>query len=232
MRLTVGPLPPAVYWRRRALVLGVLVLVGFVIFYSCTGPQPGRSGPVGNSSMATSTVNPTTTASATASATPTTTGSATPTATGTVTPTMTAPPQSETCTDDEIRLTATPSPADPIAGQSSTLTLLIKNISNRTCTRNIGNIPQELRLLQGDTVIWSSDDCSNATQYNYPQQFAPGYERSFPIVWHGYRTRAASGQQNCSEVPANRPAPGEYALVGRLGTLFSPPMTLTIRSAA
>ena len=53
MRLTVGPLPPAVYWRRRALVLGVALLVVFLIVQACmaatarsdkedtaTGPSP------------------------------------------------------------------------------------------------------------------------------------------------------------------------------------------------
>ena len=37
MNLTVGPLPPAVYWRRRALVAGVLVLLILVVAYSCGG---------------------------------------------------------------------------------------------------------------------------------------------------------------------------------------------------
>ena len=53
MRLTVGPLPPAVYWRRRSLVLGVALLVVFLIVQACmaatarsdkedtaTGPSP------------------------------------------------------------------------------------------------------------------------------------------------------------------------------------------------
>src|SRR5262245_39600595 len=35
MRLTVGPLPPAVYWRRRAVVLGAILLFVFVLTYSC-----------------------------------------------------------------------------------------------------------------------------------------------------------------------------------------------------
>ena len=42
MRLTVGPLPSAVYWRRRAVVLGALLLLVIVLVYSCSG----WSGPV------------------------------------------------------------------------------------------------------------------------------------------------------------------------------------------
>src|SRR6266542_3459450 len=37
MRTTVGPLPPAVYWRRRAVVLGALLLVVILLFVSCSG---------------------------------------------------------------------------------------------------------------------------------------------------------------------------------------------------
>jgi hypothetical protein len=41
MRSTVGPLPPAVYWRRRALVLGVLLLIVIALFVSCGGEDDG-----------------------------------------------------------------------------------------------------------------------------------------------------------------------------------------------
>ncbi|WP_229067796.1 adhesin [Actinoplanes sp. DH11] len=37
MRATVGPLSPAVYWRRRAVVLGAVLLGVIVLFMSCTG---------------------------------------------------------------------------------------------------------------------------------------------------------------------------------------------------
>ncbi|WP_189080985.1 adhesin [Mangrovihabitans endophyticus] len=37
MRATVGPLPPAVYWRRRAIVLGAVLLGVIVLFVACTG---------------------------------------------------------------------------------------------------------------------------------------------------------------------------------------------------
>ncbi|MBY8873171.1 hypothetical protein K7640_15150 [Micromonospora sp. PLK6-60] len=41
MRMTVGPLPPAVYWRRRAVVLGAGLLFLIVLLYSCQGSDPG-----------------------------------------------------------------------------------------------------------------------------------------------------------------------------------------------
>src|SRR3712207_1808921 len=52
MRMTVGPLPPAVYWRRRALVLGAVLAVLLVLVYSCSSGSndgDGRAAPNGGS---------------------------------------------------------------------------------------------------------------------------------------------------------------------------------------
>src|SRR5262245_46608252 len=45
MNLTVGPLPPAVYWRRRAIVAAGLLAIILPIAFSCGGP--GKSDPAG-----------------------------------------------------------------------------------------------------------------------------------------------------------------------------------------
>ncbi|MGC4804091.1 hypothetical protein [Micromonospora sp. DT233] len=45
MRLTVGPLPPAVYWRRRVAVLGAGLLFLIVLLYSCNGANDNGSTP-------------------------------------------------------------------------------------------------------------------------------------------------------------------------------------------
>ena len=41
MNLTVGPLPPAVYWRRRAVVVGVLLVLVLLVTYAC-GSSGGK----------------------------------------------------------------------------------------------------------------------------------------------------------------------------------------------
>jgi hypothetical protein len=243
MRLTVGPLPPAVYWRRRALVLGVLVLGGFLAAYIWTGSSRQLpSGPLGSSSMSSpSATVAASTAGATQTPTPLPTVADTPSPTGPVTDPTTAvggglvetgvTQPAGPCTDQEILLTASASPVVLQIGQSATFTLAVKNVSNRTCDRDIGSIPQELQLRHNGSVVWSSDVCSGAVPYDFDQVFAPGAEKSFPIAWNGYRNEGGSAQQPCLAIEANLPAAGTYQVVARLGGLFSQPATITINSA-
>src|SRR4051812_3400548 len=44
MRLTVGPLPPAVYWRRRGVVLGALLIVVLALVYTFGGTPHAPAG--------------------------------------------------------------------------------------------------------------------------------------------------------------------------------------------
>jgi hypothetical protein len=130
MRLTVGPLPAAVYWRRRLLVLGALLLIILGVVYAFSGgPGAGnRAGPGPNGSMTQSlTPTPTDPASATPTATPSPTPSPTPTA-------FTLPVADPTgpCGDAEIDLTVAASPSNPTVGVGADFSLTVKNIANRT----------------------------------------------------------------------------------------------------
>ncbi len=64
------------------------------------------------------------------------------------------------------------------------MTIKLKNVSSRTCTRDIGADMQELRLVQGTTIVWSSDDC-NANTGHDNTSFAPGKEMSFTLTLDG-----------------------------------------------
>jgi hypothetical protein len=231
MRLTVGPLPAAVYWRRRLLVLGALVLVVVAIVYACTsGPSGAGSDPLtqptSSPSPSSPRVSPTPTPSPTPSPTPTPTAFTLPVAAAT-----------GPCTDDEIELTASANPSTLTVGQTATFTLRIKNISTRSCVRNIGSIPQELQLLRADgTIAWSSDDCRDSAvygpDYDYDETLTPGAEKKFDIHWSGYNSRTGNDTVNC--VPSNnlKPAVETHSLVARLGTKRSQPVQIQIRSSA
>ena len=225
MRLTVGPLPAAVYWRRRAVVLVGLAIAVLIVSYACGGPSSSGA----QNTAATNSADPTTTSSEpphpfvpTSSPTP----SPTPTAFSLVTSAASGP-----CTDDEIELTATADTATVEAGKAVKVTLKIKNISDRTCTRDVGATPQELRLQDTSGIVWSSDDCPGSGSAGSDiRSYPPGKQDTFTVTWNGLRSRSGTGAPLCTG--AVSPQVGVYDLVARLDKKFSSPFSLKIAASA
>lgn len=218
MRMTVGPLPPAVYWRRRAIVLGGLVCSVALLFYGCAGARSAGSpelDAVGTSAGPTPTLQTPVTDEPPATASP----SPDPAA-GSGTPAGGQP--TGPCTDAELTV------AVAVEGNRVQLTsgsyvrifLTIKNVSSRTCGRDVGPTQQEIRLMQGARTVWSSDHCATSTG-SFIRTMAPGQELTeFNVTWNGREST------DCQNKPV--PAPGAYQLSGRVGTKWSDPVALTL----
>ncbi|MEJ3743101.1 hypothetical protein WEI85_07430 [Actinomycetes bacterium KLBMP 9797] len=229
MRLTVGPLPSAVYWRRRAVVLGALFIVLLVFFTTCRG----SGGPDAKQASATSTpttpaaepsltvtpeVDPTaTTAAPTETSGPAQQGEEPPP------PTTAAATPANMCTDAEIKVTPVPAVTSAPAGQTIVIRLRIRNDSDRACARDVGPDAQEIIIRQGTQVIWSSDRCGTA-RGSETKQFTPSIEHEYRVTWNGRQSTSCAG----SNANGNAPKPGEYEVFGRLGTDLSTPVELTL----
>lgn len=231
MRMTVGPLPSAVYWRRRAIVLVAILLPVIVLFYSCTGGGDPKASPRSNPSPDTS---PSTSSSPLLTpqtgTQPTGEASATPPAEAAPPqdpPTQDAPvqgaPTDGACADAELTLVPVPSRVSAQRGVTIEIRLKIKNISGRTCSRDVGADMQEIYIKQGAERVWSSDTCSNVRS-NDLQTFVPNHEMEFRVSWNGRTTT------ECANSLANgpNPAPGEYQIIGRLDQKLSEPVKFTI----
>jgi hypothetical protein len=249
MRSTVGPLPPAVYWRRRAVVLGAVLLGIIVLFVSCSGndknDQRGKGAP-------TSTSLPTPApAKTSASASPepsfldgvpgnqqslpalgdleshdaTEDGgnptTAPTTANGQNTNVTAAADGS--CADSEFLVAASVPTTTVKRGAALDITLTVKNTGNRTCSRDVGAGAQELYLEVGAQKYWSSDTCSKDTRSDV-RQFAPGNSRTYKVTWNGRQSSSCTG----TTPSGPNPPPGQFQLRARLGTLVSQPVLLTI----
>jgi hypothetical protein len=225
MRLTVGPLPAAVYWRRRGVVLVGLAMVVFVAFYALSGPA-GNAG----TDTAGSGPTPSATVTGTAAGSPAAPAS-TPSPTPSPTPTAyTLPVTGATgpCTDAEMDISATAPSPDATRGQSVVFTIKIKNISSRTCVRDIGADEQELMIKSVQNTIWSSDDC-DANHGHTNQSFTPGYEISYGFTWQGYRSRGGDNAVNCTIGPTLIPVADVYQVVARLDQKYSTPFALRLK---
>lgn len=234
MRLIVGPLPAAVYWRRRAMVLGALLVAVLMVTLVVRGTGSGGAQNAASSS---------TSATPGGSAAPSVAPEASPTPDGVIVPAseVTASPTAEPgsgagdgdgevdpaqCTDAEIKVTAKPADASLKRGTDLLITLLIKNVSKRTCTRDVGADLQELRILKSTEKIWSSDDCGGPRGHEV-RQFPPNHERSYTVVWNGKSSSAC--EKSIKRVPDGPvPPAGEYRLYARVGTAISASVTLKL----
>jgi hypothetical protein len=225
MRLTVGSLPASVYWRRRAVVLGVLLLAVIILWTSCSGPaKPDATKNLGVNTPASPDPQPSTNSSI---LTPTVGGSAS----GSAAPTSLVPPVSSVdpagtaapltqCTDTDLLLTAVPETALAPNGAYIKLYLKIKNTSGRPCTRNLGADHQELYLQAGTTKAWSSDVCQ-PVHGSETVTMQPNIEHSYSVTWNGLASDAGC----TSRKP---PGIGKYELFARLDTKISAPASVQL----
>jgi hypothetical protein len=230
MKLTVGPLPPAVYWRRRVVLLAGLLLVVLLATSLCSTStsgkaQQGRTRTAGDQSSAGPDPTPTATV-----LTPTTgnpndapTSAPPPAATAAAPPPApVVPPPTGPCTDAEISVVAAPASATVKTGVPLKIFLKVKNVSNRACSRDVGADAQELIIQQNKAKVWSSDDC--APQHGTDMKaFTPGLEVSFFVNWD-----AKSSAAGCDKRAFL--APGTYQVVARLTAKYSDPVNLTIQA--
>jgi len=101
--------------------------------------------------------------------------------------------------------------------------LKIKNISARTCSRDVGADLQELYIMYGAKKIWTSDTCST-TKGSEVRPFSPNDERTYNVTWNGRQSnRCSAGLASGTAPPA-----AQYQVHGRLGAKVSEPVLLEI----
>ncbi|WP_246608272.1 adhesin [Paractinoplanes toevensis] len=248
MRTTVGSLPPAVYWRRRAVVLGAVLLGIIVLFVSCSGDDKDDQRGKGASPSS----QLPTPAPATDSGSPSTEptfldgvpggngpslpalgdlesktpgvddGSGSGSADNGQNTNVTVPADGS-CADTEMTVVPAASPTTFKRGATVELSLTVKNTGTRTCSRDVGAGPQELYIDSGGRQYWSSDKCSDQKGSDV-RQFAPGDARTYKVSWNGRQSSSCAG--NAASGPT--PPQGQFDLRARLGTLRSEPIVLTI----
>jgi hypothetical protein len=126
------------------------------------------------------------------------------------------------CTDEMLNLVVR-APATVAIGSRPMFQLVVQNTSRTPCVRALDKALQEVVLLDANGArLWGSNDCFPGTGAD-PRTLAPGVAVSFPLVWSG-----RSSQPTCT-AERRAPAPGAYALRGRLDTKTTAPTPITLR---
>lgn len=198
-----GPLPPAVYWRRRLITLGALLVVLALVLRAC-----GSDG--GNGVLA-----------------PSPSGSPTPTATATTRPTASATsagPSAQVgpCPDTAVVVSARADAQTYSAARRPILTIGVANKGTVPCTRDVGQGAREIRVTSGNERIWSSDDCSPGGGSQTVTLLPGAAPVTFNVTWS--RRRSAPGCPAGAEMAAA----GTYRVTGRFGQVVSTGDTFTL----
>ena len=205
----VGPEEPQVYWRRR-LMLGLAALVTLiVIIQSITGgkePVPvAASGSPSPDSVVTS-PEPSSTPSVVI------TSPTTAVLQPTVQPTVPAVADGE-CSDADTSIRVEVDRETTAVGEGVHIKMIVKNISAVTCKRDVGSGANEVTVISGPALIWSTDHCNPSTDKDLVE-LAPGQEWSVNVVWIGKQTAKGCKVRNMAE-------PGAYWAHGRNASLNS-----------
>jgi hypothetical protein len=226
----VGPLPTAVYWRRRLLVLvGTLGVIGggWLGVAVATG-DPGGSDPASGTVAAAGAtgdaptpaleqVLPSMAAVQVPTAVPTTSAPAPVPSTAPAGPVPGGP-----CTDDMIQVDVRPESASSPVGGKPTFDLVVTNVSPVACVRVLDKGLQEIVLLDGaGNRLWGSNDCFPEASSD-TRTLQPGEAVVFPVLWSGL-----SSAPGCT-ADRTTPGAGSYVVRGRLDTKTSGDAAFTL----
>lgn len=192
----VGPEPPGVYWVRRAAV----VVVALTLIVSLWWLLVGR----GSSSPETTATSSTSGESATEEIV---------VVEEAVAPVSTEPVD---CLDSAISVSATTDSSTYRIGLEPVLSLVIENIGDVACLRDVGAKANELEIKSGGYHVWSSDDCS-ASQRSKIATLEPGDKVASSISWDGKLSQKGCPKQNKAAKA------GRYEVIGRNLAVVSEP---------
>jgi len=230
----VGELPAAVYWRRRIVLLVVLLGVLAGVAWLVVALVSGRIGGDSSEASTRTTSAPVLPTPALERVVPSFTVLRTPTPPPSTSPppaagTRSTPPAAPAtpaagspCTDQMLGLTVR-APAAVAVGSKPTFELVVQNTSRVPCVRSLDKALQEIVLIDGHgRRLWGSNDCFPGAGPD-TRTLGPGATVSLPLVWGGL-----TSEPTCT-APRVAPAAGPYLLRGRLDTKTTPDTRITLR---
>ncbi|GAB3557999.1 hypothetical protein [Spelaeicoccus albus] len=211
---------PAVYRRRRIVVLIIALIVVAVLAVGVTTIVRGVSGLFGGDEETSTAPSPNDAAasqnpSGGSSASPSASPSASAGKAGTASPSG-AKKKTTKCSPDSIEVTASTDKKSYSGKAKPKLTLSVKNVSDTACIIDVGTKQLEFDITSGSDRIWSSRDCQDDSKNPDATvnkiKFKSGDKKSASMTWQ--RIRSVKGCK--AGLPDVKP--GTYRLETKVGS--------------
>ena len=224
LRHPVGSEKPVVYWRRRALVLGALLVVVLVVVLivvgrgsGATSAAPSASASAGAGSAAGSGAGASSDGSGSGSGS-SRSAAPKPSASASASASKPAAADGSTCTKDQIVLTPVLDKSAYGPTEDPKIAMSIKNSGTNSCHLDLGSAQQVLTISSGQEQYWSSKDCQTGGT-NQDVTIKSGQTLTTPaIAWD--RTRSSTSTCDSSR-PAVTAGGASYHLQVAVGNLES-----------
>ncbi|WP_110809137.1 hypothetical protein [Mycolicibacterium porcinum] len=227
-----GPLPSQIYWRRRALAIGIaVVVVGIiaaivaVIVTSSSGAET-KSADDPSAAAAPPTPLPGENPEVKTPVVPPAQHAPPPTATPTAA--VTPPPllkEGDDCPDSTLAVKGITSQPEYVVGDQPKFTMVVTNIGLVACKRDVGAAVLAAYVYSLDNNrLWSNLDCAPSNE-TLVKTFNPGEQVTTEVTWTGM------GSAPQCPMPRQPIGPGTYNLMVQLGNLRSAPVPFILAQA-
>jgi hypothetical protein len=134
------------------------------------------------------------------------------------TPAQVPPTGPVPCANAMVGVTAEVDGPERRVGRQPVLRLVVTNISDQPCVRDLDPARQEIVVWSGEGArLWSSNDCTNASGVDL-RTLVPGQPVAFSVRWAG-RTSTPGCAEQRTVVP-----PGAYRVMTRVDDVISAPI--------
>ncbi|MBU9766881.1 hypothetical protein FR943_23940 [Mycobacterium sp. TNTM28] len=218
-----GPLPSQIYWRRRALAIGIAVvvvgIVAAIVAVIMTSSSDAETKPADEPSATAPTPLPGENPEVKTPVVPPAQHAPPPTATPTAA--VTPPPllkEGDDCPDSTLAVKGITSQPQYVVGDQPKFTMVVTNIGLVACKRDVGAAVLAAYVYSLDNNrLWSNLDCAPSNE-TLVKTFNPGEQVTTEVTWTGM------GSAPQCPMPRQPIGPGTYNLIVQLGNLRSAPV--------
>ncbi|MGW4100561.1 MULTISPECIES: hypothetical protein [unclassified Mycobacterium] len=227
-----GPLPSQIYWRRRALAIGIAVVVvgiiAAIVAVIVTSSSGAETKPADESSAAAAPPTPLPGENPEVKTPVVPPAQHAPPPTATPTAAVTPPPllkEGDDCPDSTLAVKGITSQPEYVVGDQPKFTMVVTNIGLVACKRDVGAAVLAAYVYSLDNNrLWSNLDCAPSNE-TLVKTFNPGEQVTTEVTWTGM-----SSAPQCP-MPRQPIGPGTYNLMVQLGNLRSAPVPFILAQA-